>query len=128
MDDGLAGMKAIQSCGGTCLVQDPDEAEFPGLPLAILNNLEADEVLPVAAMGAALRRITHTAPAGHAVPEAVALEFADDRVAVGGSGGQCAEGEETQGRSEPIARPVLDLGGLGCGGGDVHDYIVTLSS
>lgn len=32
LDDGTLGMKAIKKCGGTCIVQDPDEAEYPDMP------------------------------------------------------------------------------------------------
>jgi two-component system, chemotaxis family, protein-glutamate methylesterase/glutaminase len=35
LDDGVAGMVAIYRCGGICIIQDPEEAEFPELPLAV---------------------------------------------------------------------------------------------
>src|SRR3989344_2255871 len=41
LDDGTSGMWAIKQCGGTCVVQDPNEAEYPDMPLSVINNMEA---------------------------------------------------------------------------------------
>ncbi len=57
LDDGTAGMKAIKRCGGTCIVQDPDEAEYPAMPKNALNNVEVDHCLPISEMGALLYKI-----------------------------------------------------------------------
>jgi len=32
LDDGAAGLVAVDRYGGTCIVQDPDDAEFPSMP------------------------------------------------------------------------------------------------
>ena len=47
LDDGTSGMKAIKKCGGTCIVQDPDEAEYPDIPRNALNNVNVDYCLPI---------------------------------------------------------------------------------
>jgi two-component system chemotaxis response regulator CheB len=39
LEDGVAGMTAILRCGGTCIVQDPVEAEYPDMPLAVTKKL-----------------------------------------------------------------------------------------
>lgn len=57
LDDGTAGMKAIKRCGGTCIIQDPDEAEYPDMPRNALNNVEADHCVPISDMGALLSKI-----------------------------------------------------------------------
>lgn len=57
LDDGTAGMKAIKRCGGTCIVQDPDEADYPAMPKNALNNVEIDHCLPLSEMGALLYQI-----------------------------------------------------------------------
>ncbi len=57
LDDGTAGMKAIKRCGGTCIVQDPDDAEYPAMPKNALNNVELDYCLPISEMGALLYKI-----------------------------------------------------------------------
>ncbi|MDF2436177.1 MAG: hypothetical protein K0Q95_553 [Bacteroidota bacterium] len=45
LDDGTSGMWAIKRSGGTCFVQDPNEAEYPDMPLSVINNMEVDDVL-----------------------------------------------------------------------------------
>lgn len=37
LDDGAAGLAAVQRYGGCCLVQDPAEADFPSMPTAALR-------------------------------------------------------------------------------------------
>ena len=39
LDDGTTGMLTIKRSGGTCIVQDPNEAEYPDMPLSVLNNM-----------------------------------------------------------------------------------------
>jgi two-component system chemotaxis response regulator CheB len=51
LDDGTSGMYAIKKSGGICIVQDPQEAEFPTMPETVLRNLEVDYTLPVAEIG-----------------------------------------------------------------------------
>src|SRR5215218_10032043 len=33
LNDGTSGMIAVKKCGGICMVQDPNEADFPDMPL-----------------------------------------------------------------------------------------------
>lgn len=54
MEDGTAGMLAIQKSGGTLIVQDPEEAEYRDMPLSVLNSTEVDYCIPIDAMGAVL--------------------------------------------------------------------------
>lgn len=58
LDDGTAGMLAIKRCGGICIVQDPNEAEYPDMPLSVLNHLEADYCISLADMGFTLQELT----------------------------------------------------------------------
>ncbi|MEJ7611464.1 MAG: chemotaxis protein CheB [Ferruginibacter sp.] len=51
LDDGTSGMWAIKRSGGTCIVQDPEEAEYPDMPLSVINNMEVDHVATLASMG-----------------------------------------------------------------------------
>jgi two-component system chemotaxis response regulator CheB len=48
MDDGAAGLRAIRAVGGLALVQDPDEAAFPGMPAAAVEEADPQIVAPVA--------------------------------------------------------------------------------
>ena len=56
LDDGTAGLIAIQRCGGTCIVQDPNEADYPDMPQNALNQLRADYCVPIAEMGGILSK------------------------------------------------------------------------
>src|SRR5262245_39082781 len=39
LDDGTAGLWAVKTCGGTTVVQEPDEADHPEMPLnALMHN------------------------------------------------------------------------------------------
>lgn len=47
LDDGTAGMWAVKTCGGVCIVQDPDDAQFGDMPRNALNSVEVDHCLPL---------------------------------------------------------------------------------
>jgi two-component system chemotaxis response regulator CheB len=49
-DDGTAGLMAIKARGGTAIVQDPEEALYPAMPLSAMGHVEPDAVLRVAEM------------------------------------------------------------------------------
>src|SRR5688572_27719470 len=54
LDDGTAGLVAIQRCGGITVVQDPKDAAYPGMPESALHNLKVDHCVPIREMGALL--------------------------------------------------------------------------
>ncbi|MCA1801502.1 MAG: chemotaxis protein CheB, partial [Rhodothermaceae bacterium] len=75
LDDGTAGMKVIKRCGGICIVQDPEEAEYPAMPRNALNNVEVDYCLPVSEMGNLLDKlIPKKLPKRKTIPEDVITE------------------------------------------------------
>ncbi|MEU7159074.1 chemotaxis protein CheB [Streptomyces chrestomyceticus] len=43
--DGAAGARAVKAGGGTVVVQDPDTADYPGMPRATLEASAVDHVL-----------------------------------------------------------------------------------
>jgi two-component system chemotaxis response regulator CheB len=57
LDDGTSGMWAIKRSGGTCIVQDPNQAEYPDMPLSVINNMEADHVATLDEMGALIAKV-----------------------------------------------------------------------
>jgi two-component system, chemotaxis family, protein-glutamate methylesterase/glutaminase len=59
-DDGTAGLMAIKAQGGTAIVQDPEEALYPAMPLSAIAHVEADAVLPIGAMAGWILRNTPT--------------------------------------------------------------------
>ena len=57
LDDGTSGMSAVKRSGGICIVQDPNEAEYPDMPLSVLNNMEVDYCISLTTMGAVISDI-----------------------------------------------------------------------
>ena len=60
LDDGVAGMDSIIRAGGHGLVQDPDEARHPYLPLNVLHAVPAAEDLPLEVLVERLKELTDT--------------------------------------------------------------------
>jgi two-component system, chemotaxis family, protein-glutamate methylesterase/glutaminase len=58
LDDGVAGLLAIQRAGGLAIVQDPEDAEASEMPLRAIRYLEADYVLPSGKIGARLSSLS----------------------------------------------------------------------
>ncbi|MFW3170945.1 chemotaxis protein CheB [Geodermatophilus sp. CPCC 206100] len=54
LDDGAAGVRAVRLAGGRVLVQDPDEAEAPGMPSAALATGCVEHALPLSHIAPAL--------------------------------------------------------------------------
>lgn len=57
LDDGTSGMYAIKRSGGVCIVQRPDEAEFPNMPYSVINNMEVDYQMAVVEIGPLLNNL-----------------------------------------------------------------------
>ena len=60
LDDGTAGLWAIKERGGTAIVQRPEEAAAPGMPMSALKNVEVDHCMPVAEIAGLLARLSRT--------------------------------------------------------------------
>ena len=74
LNDGTTGMLAIKRSGGTCIVQDPNEAEYPDMPLSVLDNMEVDYCITLAQMGEVISGITRTNPEEIPAPNDVIIE------------------------------------------------------
>lgn len=80
LDDGTAGMSAIKRSGGTSIVQDPEEAEYPDMPLSVLNAVEVDHCVPIKEMPAIIQKKSkENLEQKNAIPEDVLLEARLDR-------------------------------------------------
>jgi two-component system chemotaxis response regulator CheB len=69
LDDGTAGLGAIQRCGGVTVVQDPKDAAYSAMPQSAIDNLKVDFCVPLDEMGALIAKLvsqphgkTKTAP------------------------------------------------------------------
>lgn len=59
LDDGTAGMNTIRSRGGIGIVQDPDEALYPGMPQNAIDMVGVDHILPIAEIASLLVKLAH---------------------------------------------------------------------
>lgn len=50
LDDGTAGLHTIKTCGGTAVVQHPEDAICPGMPENALRYVEVDHCVPLEKM------------------------------------------------------------------------------
>ncbi|MDB5229887.1 MAG: hypothetical protein JWN76_692 [Chitinophagaceae bacterium] len=75
LDDGTSGMIGIKKCGGTTIVQDPNEAEYPEMPLSVLNNIEVDYCIPLAQVGfVVFNTVTNKETSGGNTPPELLIE------------------------------------------------------
>lgn len=77
LDDGSAGLVAVKRCGGTCIVQDPADCEYPDMPQNALNQAKIDYCLPIDQMGALITGLVKRRKRKPAnIPEDIAVEAA----------------------------------------------------
>ena len=74
LQDGTAGMSAIKRSGGTCIVQDPKQSEYPDMPQSVLDNVEVDYCVPLEQMGPILFEKTKDGVTHHIIPDDVRME------------------------------------------------------
>ncbi|KUF14878.1 chemotaxis protein CheB [Streptomyces silvensis] len=59
--DGSRGVRAVKARGGTVIVQDPETAEFKGMPKSAIETGQVDLVLPLEAIGRVIDRLVQRA-------------------------------------------------------------------
>jgi two-component system chemotaxis response regulator CheB len=75
LNDGASGMLAIKQSGGHCILQDPNEAEYPDMPLSVLETIEVDHCVPLKEMGKIIVSYTEKKVLkSHPPPEIVTAE------------------------------------------------------
>jgi two-component system chemotaxis response regulator CheB len=80
LDDGTDGLIAITASGGTSVIQDPDDAEWPSMPRNALKRDHVSHVVPLAGLAALLMRLV-TEEAGPSVPLPDEYRIEDDMAA-----------------------------------------------
>ena len=84
LDDGTAGLLTIKRRGGTVIVQDPNDALFPSMPMSAIGHVRVDHVLPLDQIAALIEKLvaqrlekpSKTASPLDAVPDAASRETA----------------------------------------------------
>lgn len=61
LDDGTRGLQEIKAQGGVAIVQSPEEASWPSMPLNAIENVEVDAVLSAADISERIRTLIDTA-------------------------------------------------------------------
>ena len=79
LDDGVAGMRAMQQAGGFTIVQDPETAEFPELPSRALLAFAPDRVLALDSIPSMLVHLTREPVPETEAPPRVRAEARLDR-------------------------------------------------
>ncbi|RYY28045.1 MAG: chemotaxis protein CheB [Sphingobacteriaceae bacterium] len=75
LDDGTSGMSAIKRSGGTCIVQEPQEADYADMPMSVLSSVEVDYRVAVAEMGYVIDELFNRPfKTDGSIPEDVLLE------------------------------------------------------
>ncbi|MBA2540337.1 MAG: chemotaxis protein CheB [Deltaproteobacteria bacterium] len=82
LDDGVAGLRAIQQAGGLTIVQDPEDADFPELPSRAVSAMTADRVAPVLGIASALAAWVGRDIDPIEVPKQIGVEARIDRIGV----------------------------------------------
>ncbi len=57
LDDGASGLAAVKKCGGRTVVQDPDDAMVPEMPLSALRRMKIDHISSLGEMADLLTRL-----------------------------------------------------------------------
>lgn len=89
LDDGTAGLWAIEQRHGTAVVQNPNDSESPSMPRSALQYVETEHVVPLGAIAALIQRLSEETWSGSALPPEVELEV-EARIAKAGRGLQAA--------------------------------------
>ena len=80
LSDGASGLWTIKRLGGTAIVQDPEEAQFPSMPRSALEYVDADYSVRAAKIPDLLRRLANE-PLPPATSESDLDPGLEDRIA-----------------------------------------------
>lgn len=76
-DDGKVGMRAIKQRGGITIVQHPEEAAFPSMPMSVMQEIKVDYSLLLREIAPLLNELAYQTAeeeASYAVPDEIEIE------------------------------------------------------
>lgn len=59
LDDGTIGLREVGRHGGATIVQDPEDALYPSMPVHAIEEVRPDHILPVSEIPALIDRLVH---------------------------------------------------------------------
>jgi two-component system chemotaxis response regulator CheB len=62
LDDGSAGLLTVKLAGGATVVQEPQDALYPAMPMNAIEHVQPEHVLPVAQMPELISRLASSPP------------------------------------------------------------------
>jgi two-component system, chemotaxis family, protein-glutamate methylesterase/glutaminase len=109
LGDGASGLWAIRQGGGISVVQDPNDATFPEMPMTALNRANPEHVVSLNDMPALLHQLAHL-PAGEAKPLPRSVAYEVEIARSGSNGMDNIDRLDGIGRRSVLACP--DCGGV----------------
>lgn len=103
MDDGVSGLVVIKQLGGVAIVQDPDDALFPSMPLSALSKVGIDHVVPASEIAPLLGRVIAEPPDRRPIEAPLPTSAIEVRIAEGLNAIEA--GVETIGEPSPYSCP-----------------------
>lgn len=83
LDDGTAGLWAIKDRGGVAVVQSPDDAEYPSMPLSAISHVQVDHTATLEELPGLLGTLTREVIADPVSEPLVGALAVEDRIAAG---------------------------------------------
>ena len=62
LHDGTVGLREIKRAGGLAIVQDPNDTEWPSMPLSALHHVHVDHIAPASQIGTLLQELVMSPP------------------------------------------------------------------
>jgi two-component system, chemotaxis family, protein-glutamate methylesterase/glutaminase len=101
LDDGSAGLVAIQQKGGATIVQDPEDALYDGMPRNALQNVRPDYILPADQIGQRLMQLAQEDIGG---AETEYMQHSDEQMEVEV---EAAQGEHVDPEHDEMGEPSV---------------------
>ncbi|WP_051199757.1 chemotaxis protein CheB [Christiangramia echinicola] len=105
LNDGTVGLEAIKRCGGETIIQNPETAEFSGMPLTAQKFVDIDYCLELEEVGDIIRKLTD-----EPLPEEIEIPYTIRREA------EIATRIRSQVKTEDFLGEKVPMSCASCGG------------